>query len=287
MTAAPAGLGRGTRLHRTVDDRKELLIRGGYVVTADPDLGDLPVGDVLVADGLISAVGPNLKTATASAEASRSGRPARHPGPGGHPPARVAGRHRRLHAADHRRRVRARRANRDLPEALTGRRLRRHAVGRPAGARRRDHHDRRLGTQRPVPGARGRGPARPAGLRHPRLLPLWRPRPRHRRPESAAPGGRPPPARSVLRFGPVRAAADGHGAPRTLLHHAPSATPRTSRSPATSGCRSRCTRAWQAPPPTRSPRRSATACWSRRQLRARQHHHRSGVRPHRRRARAP
>jgi len=33
---------------------KELLIKGGYVVTVDPDLGDLPAGDVLVADGLIT-----------------------------------------------------------------------------------------------------------------------------------------------------------------------------------------------------------------------------------------
>src|SRR6202034_971383 len=37
---------------------KELLIKGGHVVTVDPDLGDLPAGDVLVTDGLITAVGP-------------------------------------------------------------------------------------------------------------------------------------------------------------------------------------------------------------------------------------
>jgi cytosine/adenosine deaminase-related metal-dependent hydrolase len=37
---------------------KELLIKGGHVVTVDPDLGDLPAGDVLVADGVITAVGP-------------------------------------------------------------------------------------------------------------------------------------------------------------------------------------------------------------------------------------
>jgi 5-methylthioadenosine/S-adenosylhomocysteine deaminase len=47
---------------------KELLIKGGYVVTADPDLGDLPAGDVLVADGLITAVGPDLEPTTAAAE---------------------------------------------------------------------------------------------------------------------------------------------------------------------------------------------------------------------------
>ena len=45
-----------------------MLIKGGYVVTFDPGLGDLPVGDVLVADGLIIAVGPELEPATAAAQ---------------------------------------------------------------------------------------------------------------------------------------------------------------------------------------------------------------------------
>src|ERR1700729_2321595 len=47
---------------------KELLIKGGHVVTVDPDLGDLPVGDVLVAAGLIPAVGPDLEPTTSAAE---------------------------------------------------------------------------------------------------------------------------------------------------------------------------------------------------------------------------
>ena len=38
----------------------ELLIKGGHVVTVDPELGDLELGDVLVVDGLIEAVGKNL-----------------------------------------------------------------------------------------------------------------------------------------------------------------------------------------------------------------------------------
>jgi hypothetical protein len=33
----------------------ELLIKEGHVVTVDPDLGDLPAGDVLVTSGTCSA----------------------------------------------------------------------------------------------------------------------------------------------------------------------------------------------------------------------------------------
>jgi 5-methylthioadenosine/S-adenosylhomocysteine deaminase len=47
---------------------RELLIKGGHVVTVDPDLGDLPAGDVLVADGIITAVGPDLVPTTTAAE---------------------------------------------------------------------------------------------------------------------------------------------------------------------------------------------------------------------------
>jgi cytosine/adenosine deaminase-related metal-dependent hydrolase len=45
---------------------KELLIKGGHVVTVDPDLGDLPAGDVLVTDGVITAVGQDLTPASAA-----------------------------------------------------------------------------------------------------------------------------------------------------------------------------------------------------------------------------
>ena len=47
---------------------RELLIKSGRVVTVDPDLGDLPTGDVLVTDGVITAVGTDLTPATADAE---------------------------------------------------------------------------------------------------------------------------------------------------------------------------------------------------------------------------
>ena len=47
---------------------KELLIKGGNVVTVDPAIGDLPVGDVLVRDGSIVDVGPDLGTSETDAE---------------------------------------------------------------------------------------------------------------------------------------------------------------------------------------------------------------------------
>ena len=46
----------------------ELLLRGGYVVTVDDSLGDLPEGDVLIQDDQIVAVGRNLSTSTRDTE---------------------------------------------------------------------------------------------------------------------------------------------------------------------------------------------------------------------------
>ena len=46
---------------------RELLLRGGYVVTVDNSIGDLPVGDVLIRDDQIAAVGRNLSTSTQDA----------------------------------------------------------------------------------------------------------------------------------------------------------------------------------------------------------------------------
>src|ERR1700748_2677416 len=47
---------------------KEILVKGGHVVTVDPASGDLPAGDVLVRDGVIVDVGVNLATSQADAE---------------------------------------------------------------------------------------------------------------------------------------------------------------------------------------------------------------------------
>ena len=53
-SAQPAAAGRGS-----------YLIKGGAVVTVDPSLGTLPSGDVLVRDGRIEAIGPDLAAAGA------------------------------------------------------------------------------------------------------------------------------------------------------------------------------------------------------------------------------
>lgn len=46
----------------------DLLIKGGYVVTMDPALGDLPDSDVIVRDGVIVEVQPGLETSAPDAE---------------------------------------------------------------------------------------------------------------------------------------------------------------------------------------------------------------------------
>jgi 5-methylthioadenosine/S-adenosylhomocysteine deaminase len=40
---------------------KRMLIRGGVVLSVDPDIGELPKGDVLIEDGVIAAVAPELE----------------------------------------------------------------------------------------------------------------------------------------------------------------------------------------------------------------------------------
>ncbi|VTY40201.1 Hydroxydechloroatrazine ethylaminohydrolase [Xylophilus ampelinus] len=44
---------------------RRTLIRGGHVLTIDPSIPDLPVGDVLIQGNVIQAVGPNLQVADA------------------------------------------------------------------------------------------------------------------------------------------------------------------------------------------------------------------------------
>ena len=177
---------------------KELLIKGGHVVTVDTHLGDLPAGDVLATDGVITAVGKDLKPATAEAEvidaAGRLVIPGmvdthRHVWQGaiggftpqitgyGYGPAVLTG-------------ISLKHTPDDIYAGTLWGALQALDAGITTIA---DwaHDD-------PVRRPRGRQPARPAGLRNPRPLLLRRPRPGHRRAESAAPGRRPAHARRAV-----------------------------------------------------------------------------------------
>src|SRR4029450_11426050 len=44
---------------------ERLLIRNGFVVSMDPDVGEVPFGDVLVEDGKIAEIGRGLEAAEA------------------------------------------------------------------------------------------------------------------------------------------------------------------------------------------------------------------------------
>ena len=39
---------------------ERVLLRGGYVLSMDDEVGELPAGDVLVEDGAIAAVAPEI-----------------------------------------------------------------------------------------------------------------------------------------------------------------------------------------------------------------------------------
>ena len=40
---------------------EQLLLRGGHVISLDPEIGDVPDGDVLVREGRIAYAGPRLR----------------------------------------------------------------------------------------------------------------------------------------------------------------------------------------------------------------------------------
>ena len=74
ITACLSAARYGYRSERTVSG--DLIIRSGHVVTMDPELGDLPDGDVLVTGGRIAAVGAGLDPAAlGAARGPGAGRP--------------------------------------------------------------------------------------------------------------------------------------------------------------------------------------------------------------------
>src|SRR3569833_20363 len=54
-----------TQLPEATMSKDRSMIRGGHVLTMDPALGDLPSADVLIEDGVITAVAPSLPVADA------------------------------------------------------------------------------------------------------------------------------------------------------------------------------------------------------------------------------
>ena len=67
---------------------ERVLLRGGYVLSMDDEIGELPAGDVLIEDGRIAAVAPRIESR--DAERRRRRRARRHAGLRRHPPAHVA-----------------------------------------------------------------------------------------------------------------------------------------------------------------------------------------------------
>ena len=69
---------RGLAADRTVGQlppRGEFVVRHAYVVTMDPQLGDIPRGDVHVRNGALVAVGPNLAAPAAEEIDGATGSP--------------------------------------------------------------------------------------------------------------------------------------------------------------------------------------------------------------------
>jgi hypothetical protein len=63
LTAAPSAEAQGGGNHGGGPNR--LLIRGGTVLSMDSAVGDLPTGDVLVENGKIKAVAPQVQASNA------------------------------------------------------------------------------------------------------------------------------------------------------------------------------------------------------------------------------
>ena len=206
---------------------QRLVFRNGFVVSMDPDIGEIPNGEVLVEDGVIVDVGPDLGVSDAE-EIDATGMIVM---PG------FVDTHRHTWQTpvrgvlpcctlDHYFAVHARQRRRPLPpRGRPHRQLRRLARG---DQRRRDDAARLVAHQQHA-GPLGRGRAGPEGRRHPRHL-------RARRSRPAASGG--PSASSTIRrtsaASATRTSRPTTGCSRSRWRRGRPAT-RTSRSPSTTG----------------------------------------------------
>ncbi len=151
---------------------ERLVVRGGFVVSMDPEIGEIPNADVLVEDGKIVEIGPKLDVARCRGD--RRVREARAAGLHRHAPAHVADAGARCAPVLHPRRLLRRHAREDRAQLPARGRLHRELRRLARGAQRRDHDAARLVAHLEHARALRRGGARAPGRRHPRRL-----RPRH------------------------------------------------------------------------------------------------------------
>ena len=93
---------------------ERLVVRGGFVVSMDPEIGEIPNADVLVEDGKIVEIGPKLEVARRRGD--RRVREARDAGLHRHAPAHVADAGARRAPVLHPRRLLRRHARQDRPQ---------------------------------------------------------------------------------------------------------------------------------------------------------------------------
>ena len=195
----------GHRVDERLPRRGDFTIRGAYVMSMDPEIGDLPDADVHVRGARDRGRGPR------AAGAGRDDRRARHDRDAG------ADRHPLAHVDDAlpvaRLLVAGERVLRPQPAhgrcTRAPRRGARRAAGRRRRAHERDHHRARLGAQHPRAGVCGRRPARARAFGPPRPLLLRRAAGTSRRPADR-PRRLAPRATRVVRERARRAAGPRH-----------------------------------------------------------------------------
>ena len=132
------------------------LIRGGYVLTLDPALGDLPNADVLIDGDKIAAVGRRLD-GRSSRQRHRCPQSHRHAGLRRYSPAYLADARAWRAAQLHARSVLRRHAGQHRHPVSRRRRLHREPDGSARGDQRRHHHSARLVARQQHAGACRRG----------------------------------------------------------------------------------------------------------------------------------
>ena len=244
----------------------KILLKGGTVLSVDPQIGDLPTGDVLIDGDTIAGV-------EAEHRCRRRGRGLhgqnRHPGLRGHAPAHVGGGDPQLRPQRHARRLLRGGARHLRPALPAGGRLRQQRRRVARVPQRRDHDPRGLVPHQQHSRPPGRCHRWPAGDRHPRAVRLRQRQHLARRSTGSSARRRSPATTcgaSARGTSPPTAVCSpwawppgGRGSPRTRWSRPSGAWPASSASP------SPCTSAWagwRAGSPWWSSW-TASACWGR------------------------